>query len=128
MRRKSLEALEHLELPFEKLVEELQPERDQSRTPVFQVMFVMQEHGRNAIQLPGLKVTPLPVRTGAAKFDLTCWIQDLGDGTLGGNFEYNADLFEVGTMVRMAEHFQQLARSIVAAPGQPLALLTLDVA
>lgn len=125
VRRKSLEAFEHLELPFEKLVEELQPERDQSRTPVFQVMFVMQEHGRNAIQLPGLKVTPLPVRTGAAKFDLTCWIQDLGDGTLGGNFEYNADLFEVGTMVRMAEHFQQLARSIVAAPGQPLALLTL---
>jgi amino acid adenylation domain-containing protein len=125
VRQKSLKAFEHLELPFEKLVEELQPERDQSRTPIFQVMFVMQGENRKAVQLPGLKLTPMPAKTNVAKFDLTCWIQDMGDGALAGNLEYNADLFAPETMARMAEHFKQLMCSIVAAPGQSLAALAL---
>ncbi len=125
VRQKSLNAFEHLELPFEKLVEELQPERDQSRTPVFQVMFVMQGDNRQVVQLPGLKLAPMSARTNVAKFDLTCWVQDMGDGTLAANFEYNADLFAPETMARMAGHFRQLMSSIIAAPGQSLAVLTL---
>jgi amino acid adenylation domain-containing protein len=125
VRQKCMKALEHLELPFEKLVEELEPDRDQSRTPLVQVMFVMQEEDARSVQLDGIKLEPLSVRTSATKFDLTCWIQDFGDGTLGGNFEYNADLFLGTTMERMAERFKHLISSILHAPDRPLRLLTL---
>src|SRR5688572_32466003 len=71
VREVALGAAAHQDLPFEKLVEELQPERDLSRTPLFQVMFAVQKASRQALTVSGLTLTPLEVPTGAAKFDLT---------------------------------------------------------
>jgi hypothetical protein len=125
VRQDSLRAFEHLELPFEKLVEELQPERDQNRTPIFQVMFVMQSGRGQAVRLPGLKLTPLPARTNAAKFDLTWWVQEVDTVSLVGNLEYNADLFEQETIARMAAHYKHLIRSVITTPDRDLGHLPL---
>jgi aspartate racemase len=124
VREVALEAYAHQDLPFEKLLEELQPERDQSRTPLFQVMFVFQKASRQALELPGLTVTPLKVHTGTAKFDLTLELQEMSE-EIRGQFEYNTDLFDSRTIAQMACHFQTLLEGIVADPEQCLSNLPL---
>ncbi|MET0646492.1 MAG: amino acid adenylation domain-containing protein, partial [Pyrinomonadaceae bacterium] len=121
-----LGAYAHQDVPFEKLVEELQPQRDLSRSPLFQVMFSFQPPAGDAIELPGLTVEAEPVGNATAKFDLTVDLKDGGQG-LYGELEYNTDLFAPETTRRMVRHFRKLLESIAEEPEQKIsevALLT----
>jgi len=109
----------HQDLPFEKLVEELQPERDLSRTPLFQVMFVLLNTPTSPLELPGLAINSLNVPSGTTKFDLTLYVEDTAQG-LRGSLSYNTDLFDTATISRMLGHFQTLLEGIVANPEQRL--------
>jgi amino acid adenylation domain-containing protein len=118
-------AFAHQEVPFEKVVEEVQPERDLSRTPLFQVLFVLQNAGGEDLRLPGLTLTGL--RTDAevpAKVDLTLAIAETAGG-LAGRLDYNLDLFDGPTIARLAEHWMTLLEAVAAAPEAPLADLPL---
>ena len=123
-RKMALEAYEHQDLPFEKLVEELRPERDPSRSPLFQVMFVLQNMPRTALELAGVTVTPLEVDSGTAKFDLTLSMAEAA-GALAATLEYNTDLFDHDAIERMVGHFRILLEGIVANPEQRLSELPL---
>ncbi|HEY2953461.1 MAG TPA: amino acid adenylation domain-containing protein, partial [Verrucomicrobiae bacterium] len=120
----ALEAYAHQDLPFEKLVEELQPERTLSHNPLFQVAFVLQNAPLESFDLPGLKLEPLPVDSGSVQFELTLSMEETEQG-LKGLLEYNTDLFDAATMTRLLEHFQSLLEGIVAAPDQPISTLPL---
>ncbi|MBD1879528.1 non-ribosomal peptide synthetase [Coleofasciculus sp. FACHB-T130] len=124
VREVALQAYAHQELPFERLVEELQPSRDRSYTPLFQVMFALHTAPKTALQLPGLSLSLLEVETGTAKFDLTLEITDTEEG-LTGSLEYNTDLFDEATITRMLGHFQTLLEGIVANPDCRLSGLPL---
>jgi amino acid adenylation domain-containing protein len=115
----SLGAYAHQELPFEKLVEELEPERSLSHTPLFQVMFSMQNAPAQTLQLPHLTVKTLEMETGTAKFDLVLDIQETEQGLIAA-LEYNTDLFDAGTIERMLGHFRNLLQGIVVNPEQRL--------
>jgi non-ribosomal peptide synthetase component F len=119
VRETALEAYAHQDLPFEKLVEELQPRRELSYTPLFQVMFALQNVPRQALNFSGLSVSSLAADTGAAKFDLALTVLEEQDG-LQASWEFNADLFLASTITRMACHFQNLLEGIVANPEQRL--------
>jgi aspartate racemase len=119
VREVTLAAYEYQDLPFEKLIEELNPERDLSRSPLFQVMFAFQNTPSQPWELPGLTITPLEVHSRTSKFDLTLDLRETSEGTKGG-IEYNTDLFEATTITRMLGHFQTLLESIVANPEQHL--------
>ena len=122
VREVTMGAFAHQDLPFEKLVEELQPERDLSRNPLFQVMFTLQtERGAGAA---GASREVLQVVTGTAKFDLTLSIFD-GEGPLAGALEYSTDLFDAATIERMSRHLQTLLEGVVADPDQRLSALPL---
>ncbi|MFP4409953.1 amino acid adenylation domain-containing protein [Coleofasciculus sp.] len=123
-RQVTLEAYSHQDLPFEKLVEELQPERNLSYHPLFQVMFVLQNAGSEDWQLPGLTLSPLEIESVTAKFDLTLAIEEKESG-LRGVWEYNSDLFDGTTISRMAGHFQMVLAGIVANPEQSMSELPL---
>ncbi|MGB7440886.1 MAG: amino acid adenylation domain-containing protein [Coleofasciculaceae cyanobacterium] len=124
VREVALEAYDHQDLPFDKLVEELQPERDPSYSPIAQVMFVLQNTTIPTQQLPGLTLSSMEVENSTSKFDLTLELQETVGG-LQGWFEYNTDLFEATTIERMAGHFQTLLESIVANPEESIAQLPL---
>ncbi|MCC5621781.1 non-ribosomal peptide synthetase [Nostoc sp. CHAB 5715] len=124
VRKVALAAYAHQDLPFEQLVEELQPLRDLSYTPLFQVMFVLQNSPMPSLELPGLTLSPLNVGTGTAKFDLTLEMTQTTQG-LFGTLEYNTDLFEKSTITRIAGHLQTLLRGIVANPQERLSELPL---
>ena len=119
VREVTLGAYDHQDLPLEKLIEELNPERDLSRSPLFQVMFAFQNTPSQPWELPGLTITPLEVHSGTSKFDLTLDLKETSEGIKGG-IEYNTDLFDTTTITRMLGHFQTLLESIVANPDQPL--------
>ncbi|HLJ33794.1 MAG TPA: amino acid adenylation domain-containing protein, partial [Ktedonobacteraceae bacterium] len=124
VREVALEAYAHQNLPFEKLVEEISPERDLSRNPLFQIMFVLQHVSESVFDLADLTLRPIPVEVGTTQFDLTL---SLLDGTQGleGQFSYNSDLFEASTIARMATHFQLLLQGIVISPRQHIGMLPL---
>src|SRR5439155_13431381 len=92
VREVTLDAYAHQDLPFEKLVEELQPARDLSHTPLFQVLFVLQNAPTAVLELPGLMMRPLIVASDTAKFDLTIVLTE-GDEGITAGCEYNTDLF-----------------------------------
>ena len=116
VRARSLAAFSHQELPFERLVEALQPERQLSHTPVFQVMFVLQNVPWQAQGLTALDVEPGVIApVDAAKFDLTLSMAE-GDDGLWANFEYNTDLFDDKTIERIAESFECLLDALVRQP------------
>jgi amino acid adenylation domain-containing protein len=106
-----LGAYEHQELPFEKLVAELSPERDLSRSPLIQVMFLFDVPTSLPI-LRGLDVTAIEVDTGAAKYDLILGFSE-GPNGLTGKIEYNTDLFDAATITRFLGHFEALLESVV---------------
>ncbi|TVP65178.1 MAG: amino acid adenylation domain-containing protein, partial [Nodularia sp. (in: Bacteria)] len=106
------------DLPFEKLVEALQPNRDLSYNPLFQVMFVLQNPASNSIWKTE------EIETGTAKFDILLSMMDTKEG-LTGTLEYNTDLFNPDTIVRMVEHFQTLLESIVGDPYQGISELSI---
>ncbi len=120
----TLDAYDHQDLPFEKLVEELQPERALSYNPIFQVMFVLHNANGASAQLPGLTLTSLDVDTGTSKFDLALSLVEEADG-LAGYLEYNVELFTGETMGRFWQHFRTLLLSITANAERPIASLPL---
>ncbi|WP_375497265.1 amino acid adenylation domain-containing protein [uncultured Nostoc sp.] len=124
VRTKLLEAYTHQDLPFEQLVEELQPQRNLSYTPVFQVMFVLQNTPMSVFELPGLTISPLAIDNGSAKFDLTLEITETPQ-KIFANLEFNTDLFKESTIKRMAGHFQTLLKEIIANPKLRLSELSL---
>ncbi|MCC5616018.1 amino acid adenylation domain-containing protein [Nostoc sp. CHAB 5836] len=124
VREVTLGAYSHQDLPFELLVEELQPERDLSHTPLFQVMFVLQNAPMSALELSGLTLNFLESNSNSAKFDLTLYITETVEGLIG-NLEYNTDLFEESSVQRMAAHLQMLLEGIIANPQQRLSELPL---
>ncbi len=117
-------AYEHEELPFELLVEQLQPDRDMSRNPLFQVMCVLQNQPQAAVPASGVTASPIVAQTGTAKFDLTMFWRQVG-GELQGVVEHNSDLFDETTVRRFYRHFESLGRALAAAPHLPLAVLPL---
>ncbi|HEU4963348.1 MAG TPA: amino acid adenylation domain-containing protein [Bacilli bacterium] len=124
VRQTALEAYAHQDVPFEKLVEELQPERDPSRSPLFQVMFVLQNMEMNALELPGVTLRTEEADHGTAKFDVTLMINEEPDG-LTGLLEFSTDLFERETAERMIGHLETLLRGAVDAPEQKIGRLPL---
>ncbi|HEV3076299.1 MAG TPA: condensation domain-containing protein, partial [Thermoanaerobaculia bacterium] len=120
----TLADMAHQELPFEKLIEELQPERWLSRTPVFQVAFVLQGEPLSGLRAGGLTLTPAAVDTGTAKFDLTFDLAG-GEGGFAGRLEFSADLFDRATAMRLAAHLEALLAAAAARPAAALAELPL---
>ncbi|MCI0558072.1 MAG: condensation domain-containing protein, partial [Nitrososphaera sp.] len=119
VRQVCLAAYAHQDLPFEKLVEILQPERDMSHTPLFQVMLVLQNAPMPPFKLPGLTLSLLDMDSGTAKTDLTLFVVETEQGLIG-SMEYKTDLFEAVTIIRMIGYFQTLVESIVANPNHCL--------
>ncbi len=118
-RQHALDAYAHQDLPFEKLVEELRPERDMSRNPLFQVMFALQNTPEAELRLPGLESERLPLHNGSAKFDLSLSLTETGGG-LQGSLEYSSDLFDAARIGRMAGHYRRLLEGMVEAPDTPV--------
>ena len=108
------------DLPFEKLVQELQPERDQSRNPLFQVMFVLQNATRPFTGIAGLRTEPVEIATTRSPFDLSLFLRER-DGKYIGYIEYSTDLFDRDRIERMAGHYRTLLEAIVADPNQSIA-------
>ncbi|ABC29733.1 Non-ribosomal peptide synthetase modules and related protein [Hahella chejuensis KCTC 2396] len=124
VRETTLGAFAHQEMPFDKLVEALQPERRPGYEPIAQVMFLLQSAPMESLRLPRLTIESLPVNRGSAKFDLSLLVTET-DGALQCEFEYGLDLFEPGTIERMARHFANLVDSVIAAPLAELDQLTM---
>src|SRR5262249_43213559 len=124
-------AFEHQDVPFEKLVEELQPERDLSRNPLFQVTFQLYGSGatagpsENGVLSFDRAPSPFEVEAGTAKFDLRFDLAEAGDGSLTGFLEYDTALFAPESVSRMARHFQILLESAVTKPDLRLSELSL---
>ena len=118
----SLGMFANVDMPFERLVEDLAPTRDQSISPLFQVMFLLQNTPREELRLAGLTLRPVDIQIGVAKFDLTLGMCESGE-LLEGWFEYNTDLFDPSTIERMIGHWQQLLWGIAANPRQNISQL-----
>lgn len=124
VRSTCLDAFANQDIPFEKLVEELQPDRDMSRNPLFQVMFIMQTDFWQSFDLPDLQVTPASIDPGTARFDLTCSVMENGD-ELVVSFEYSKDLLEPTTVHRMLRHYENLLTAIAKYSFQQITDLPL---
>jgi amino acid adenylation domain-containing protein len=124
VRETTLAAHARQDLPFEKLVEELQPERNLSHGPLFQVMFSLLPHSRTPLELSGLKATATSLEVGATKFDLALSLEERADRIEGG-FEYNTDLFDRATLTRMGQHLRTLLEAAVARPDERIDRLPL---
>ncbi len=120
VRETSLDAYAHQDVPFEKLVEELHPQRGAGISPLFQVMFALQNLPASEIAIDGLTFAPHRLSSVTAKFDLTLGITEEPDG-LRASFEYSADLFAPAAIERMANHFQALLEEVVSDPARRLA-------
>jgi hypothetical protein len=119
-----LGAYAHQDVPFEKLVDELQPERRLNQTPLFRAVFSLQNAPVSPLDLPELTLAPVEVEGGAAKFDLLMSMMETSQG-LVGTLEYDADLFDDVGMKKMLGHFRTLLENIVESPDQPLSSLRL---
>jgi len=119
VREVTLGAYTHQDLPFEKLVEALNPTRDMSRTPLVQVKLVLLNVPTARLELPGLTLAPQEFQSGIARFDLTLFMNDTEQGLLG-SMHYNTDLFESDSIARMISHFETLLGSCVAQPDARL--------
>ncbi|RKG66141.1 non-ribosomal peptide synthetase, partial [Corallococcus exercitus] len=124
VRGTTLAAYDHQHLPFEKLVEAVQPARDLSRSPLFQAMFVLQNTPTEVLRLPGLSFQALPLEAHFAKFDLSLGLREGRDGFVG-TLEYATDLFDAATIQRMAGHFGVLLEAIATKPDTRLGDLPL---
>ncbi len=124
VREVTLEAYAHQDLPFEKLVEELEPQRDLSRHPLFQIGFALQNVPIPAIELSGMTINHRLEHNGTAKFDLFLELFETPEG-ISGWFEYSTDLFDAATISRIGENFQTLVAGIVANPDHKVADLPL---
>lgn len=138
VRNVTLAAYTHQDLPFEKLVEELQPVRNLDHNPLFQVVFALQNTPMEQLKLPGLVLSPVELETQTARFDLELYLWKCADNFrnlwgkgwqqsdgLRGLIVYNRDLLDDETVTALRQHFQQLLEGIVAAPETPLSALPL---
>ncbi|WP_213781832.1 non-ribosomal peptide synthetase, partial [Caballeronia sp. dw_276] len=114
-RETTLGAYAHQDVPFEQLVEVLQPQRGLGHTPLFQVMLALQNAPLDVMRLPDLTLEPVAGEDTGAKFDLTLNLEERGD-VLDASFVYDTDLFDASTIARMASHFAVLLRDVVARP------------
>ncbi|MGW2952503.1 non-ribosomal peptide synthase/polyketide synthase, partial [Streptomyces eurythermus] len=119
------DAFAHQDVPFERVVDAVQPERDTSRSPLFQVMVVLQNTPAAALDLPGLDVTDVEPESEQAAFDLTVEFAETGTGALHGLLTYNTDLFDAATAERMAAQLATLLRAVAEDPDRPLGALPL---
>jgi amino acid adenylation domain-containing protein len=125
VREVSLGAYAHQELPFERLVEELEPVRDLGRTPLFQAMFVLQNAPREELEIEGLRFASLELENDTAKLDLTLSMVE-GGGGLHGSIEYDIDLFDRSTIRRLVGHLGNLLSGALAAPQTAWSALPLQ--
>jgi len=123
VRETALGAYGHQDLPFEKLVEELKPERNLSHTPLFQVIFALQNASLSETTFAGLRLTPLPIDTGAIKFDLMMTAEEVANEGMLLQLTYSTDLFKTATAQCMLDHYHNLLKSIVESPEQYLSEL-----
>ena len=124
----TLGAYAHQDLPFEKLVEELQPDRSLNRNPIFEVMLALQNVPMPALELPGLSLRPQEFESLTTRFDLDFHLWDLPEGIQGHLF-YSTDLFDESAIALLLRHFQQLLEEVVKNPGERVSeiqLLTED--
>ncbi|AVH62573.1 non-ribosomal peptide synthetase [Nostoc sp. 'Peltigera membranacea cyanobiont' N6] len=124
VRQVAMEAYSHQDVPFEKVVEALQPERNLCYSPLFQVMFILQNTPPGKLELPGLSLTRIEIENSTAKYDLTLSITENEQG-LSGSLEYNSDLFDPATITRMVGHFVTLLEGVVANPEERISQLPL---
>ena len=127
VRSVTLSGYEHQDLPFERLVEELNPQRNMNQNPLFQVGFTTDYERQQTLDIPGfslpdLVVTPLNIDRGTAKLDLSLDMSETGQD-LVGLFGYRTDLFDADTIERMATHFHNLLKSIDSNPSQTISQL-----
>ncbi|MDB4948389.1 MAG: tycC3 [Gemmatimonadetes bacterium] len=122
VRETALGAFAHQDVPFEKLVEELHPERSLSRSPVFQVIFHLLNTPEKALA-GDLKVTPLPTENQGARVDLTVGLVEMDDGSLAGMLEYATDLFDDATIERLGRHYVALLHAAAEMPDAPVSTL-----
>jgi amino acid adenylation domain-containing protein len=117
VREVALGAYGHQDMPFEKLVEEMRPERDLSRTPLFQVVFTLQNAGQEEMELEGLKLGMMEVEGNRAQFD---WVINLSEGETGieGTLIYSTDIFEEQTVGRVVEQYRRLLRGVSEDAGK----------
>ncbi|MET9443779.1 non-ribosomal peptide synthase/polyketide synthase [Streptomyces sp. NPDC006610] len=120
-----LDAFAHQEAPFERVVDEVQPVRDTSRTPLFQVMVVLQNAPAAGLDLPGVEVADVDTELRHAAFDLTFEFAEAADGALDGVVTYNTDLFEAATAARMADQLTTLLTAVAEDPDRPVGALPL---
>ncbi|HYG63544.1 MAG TPA: condensation domain-containing protein, partial [Thermoanaerobaculia bacterium] len=125
LRAAALAAYEHQDLPFERLVEELAPERSLAHSPLFQVVFALQNMPASSFELPGLALEALPAAgDGVAKFDLTFTLGESAAG-FSGSIAYSTDLFDGTTVARWMEHLRTLLEDLVAHPERRVSELAL---
>ena len=124
VRKVALEAYAHQDLPFEKLVEELQPKRDLSRSPLFQVLFNMRNFSDRRIELAGLEVEILPPPPAMSKYDLTLYAPEQ-DGSIQLQVVYNTDLFGDARMVAMLSQLEHLLSQIIENPDERISRFSL---
>ncbi|MFP2903344.1 condensation domain-containing protein, partial [Corallococcus sp. 4LFB] len=117
-----LEAYEHQDVPFEKLVEALQPERSLSHTPLFQTLLALQNVPQGDLGLPGMTLKPVMMESRTAKFDLSVFFVEEGEG-LRGTLEYSTELFDATTVRRMVEHLRVLLDAALSRPEQAVSRL-----
>ncbi len=119
IKNNALQAFQHSEIPFEKLVDEIQPERELSYTPLFQVMFVLQNNDVTASPVSGMQIEPIETENKTAQFDLTLNMEETPSG-FAGWFEFNTDLFYEETILQMIMHFQNLIQDVTQNPNFPI--------
>ncbi len=116
VRENVLGAYANSDVPFEKLLDEIKPERSLSRPPIFQVMMGLQSAPVRDLNLAGLKCLPVDLKMSRSNFDIQMWVRESGD-ELEIVMDYSTDLFEDSTISRMMEHFRILLKNVVKAPG-----------
>ncbi|MBI1390808.1 MAG: amino acid adenylation domain-containing protein [bacterium] len=115
----ALDAYARQDVPFEEIVNALQPQRTLSYSPLFQVMLILQNAPASRFELPGLRIEPIPMQAETEKFDLTFSFVETGDGLLG-EVGYSLDLFDAETVRRMAEHLRLTLIAMIEASNQPV--------
>src|SRR5262249_51103437 len=124
VRESALGAYAHQGVPFERLVEALQPVRSLDRSPLFQVMLALQNAPLATLSLPGLGVSAVPFGEGAAKYELTLSLAETGEG-LSGELEYDASLFAATTAARLLSHLERMLRGMASSPEGRVSALPL---
>lgn len=124
VRRVTLNAFDHADVPFEKLVEELQPERALSQSPLIQVLFVLQNMPAPTVQLEDMVIEQIELGIVSAKTDIALLLQESAQG-LHVSIEYNQDLFDAARMMRLAHHFQRVLEAMVTDPTQRISEIDL---